>query len=63
MTIRHACLLISLQGALELGAASTLSHLIEELQRGASSEDTAWRHMAAHLLRIAGAQPCSMFSE
>lgn len=45
-----------LQGGLEVGAATTLADLILTLQGGEEGAGSAWRHMAAHLKRIAGAR-------
>ncbi len=39
------------QGALEVGAATTLTQLTDLLQDAGSN---GWQHMARHLLRIAG---------
>ena len=47
----------TLQGGLEVGAAITLSDLIQALQGGEAEAGSAWQHMAAHLKRIAGAKP------
>jgi hypothetical protein len=46
----------TLQGGLQVGAAMTLSDLIQALQGGEEGASSAWQHMAAHLKRIAGAE-------